>query len=189
MNGMKYKSSAFLTVITVVIASLMAFSVGCVKKEEKEIKIGAILPLTGSAALLGTETKEGIDIAIEEINSASGIKGSPIKVIYHYSQNDPKEGVSAFRVLTDIEKTPVIISSMSSVTKAIIPIANEKKVVLMATVTATPKITELSEWVFRNYYTTDIQGEVLSRFIVNKINIKKVGVLYLNDDYGFFSCN
>lgn len=173
-----------LFTVTLLFFAALIISLGCAKKQPEEIKIGAILPLTGTAALLGTETKEGIDIAVEEINRKGGIHGRRVKVIYHDSMNDPKEGLSAFRILTDIDKLPVIISSMSSVTKALIPSATEKKVVLVATVTAAPKITESSEWVFRNYYTTDVQGEVLATYVATKLGLKKMGVLYLNDDYG-----
>ena len=42
-------SSLVLTIMSIILASLMVFSFGCEKKEEKEIKIGAILPLTGDA--------------------------------------------------------------------------------------------------------------------------------------------
>lgn len=45
-------------VITALAVSLIVFA-GCVKKEEKEIRIGVILPLTGDAAEWGNNTKEG----------------------------------------------------------------------------------------------------------------------------------
>ena len=183
MKKLLLKISAY-KIVFISVAFLVILSGGCAKKDEKEIKIGAILPLTGSAALLGTETKEGMDIAIEEINRKGGMNGQTIKVIYLDSMNDPKEGISAFRILTEIDKVPVVISSMSSVTKALIPLATKGKVALVATVTAAPKITESSEWVFRNYYTTDVQGEVLAKFVTSKLGLKKIGVLYLNDDYG-----
>ena len=68
-----------------------------------------------------------MDIAIEEINRKGGMNGQTIKVIYLDSMNDPKEGISAFRILTEIDKVPVVISSMSSVTKALIPLATQGK--------------------------------------------------------------
>jgi len=43
MYRINHKSSV-LMVISIIIASLIVFSFGCVKKEEKEIKIGAVLP-------------------------------------------------------------------------------------------------------------------------------------------------
>lgn len=47
MNKINLKSSLVLAIISILIASVMVFSFGCAKKE-KEIKIGAILPLTES---------------------------------------------------------------------------------------------------------------------------------------------
>ncbi|TSA07845.1 MAG: hypothetical protein D4R73_09505 [Deltaproteobacteria bacterium] len=159
--------------------------VGCAKKEEaNEIKIGAILPLTGTASLLGTETKEGIDIAVEEINTNNIINGRKIGIVYQDSMNDPKEGISAFQALMKTNRPNAVIVSMSSVTKAVIPVANQRKIVVFATVTAAPRITELSPWAFRYYYTTDIQAEELAKFMVEKLHLKNVGVLHLDDDYG-----
>jgi len=47
MKRIGYNSSAAFIIISIVMASIMAFSFGCAKKEEKEIKTGAILSLTG----------------------------------------------------------------------------------------------------------------------------------------------
>lgn len=49
MKRINHKSSAVLVVLSILIASLVIFSFGCPKKEEKEIKIGVMLPLTGGA--------------------------------------------------------------------------------------------------------------------------------------------
>ena len=46
------------------------------------IKIGAILPLTGDAAVWGNNTKKGIDLAVEEIGKKGGVNGKKIKIIY-----------------------------------------------------------------------------------------------------------
>jgi len=43
------------------------------KKQPKEIKIGAILPLTGGAGKYGEDAKLGIDLAVNEINLQGGI--------------------------------------------------------------------------------------------------------------------
>lgn len=148
------------------------------------IRIGAILPLTGSAALLGTEIKQGMELAIKEINSTGGIGGRRLEVIFLDSKNDAKEGVSAARKLLDLDQVPVIITAMSSVTMAIIPIIDKRKIVLFSTVTATPGLTQKSQWVFRDYYTTDTQGEAMARFLTEEAGVKAVAVLYINDDYG-----
>ncbi|MBI4691442.1 MAG: hypothetical protein HY754_14420 [Nitrospirae bacterium] len=64
MYRINHKSSSVLIIISILLASLMVFSFGCVKKEEKEIKIGAILPLTGDIASYGVKVKDGAEIAL-----------------------------------------------------------------------------------------------------------------------------
>ena len=51
--------------------------IGCAKKEGKEIKIGAILPLTltGDNAVYGTAIQKGIELGLEEINKANVVNG------------------------------------------------------------------------------------------------------------------
>jgi branched-chain amino acid transport system substrate-binding protein len=63
----------------------------------KEIKIGTILQLSGSAAPLGKIGQQARDMAIEEINSSGGIKsmdGAQISMVYADSKGDPATGVS-----------------------------------------------------------------------------------------------
>lgn len=142
--------------------------------------VGAILPLTGNAAILGTEIREGIEIALEEINKGSEY----ISVIFEDSKNDPSTAVTILNSLTSIRKVKVYISAMSGVSSAIIPIIDKNELILFATVTAKPNLTKLGENVFRFYYTTDIQGEEVVKYIAQVLKKRSLSVLYLNDDYG-----
>ncbi len=88
MKRINYNFSAVFAVISIIVVSLMVFSFGCAKKEEKEIKIGAVLPLTGSAAVWGENSKMGLEIALDEVNAAGGVKGKKINLIFEDSQSD-----------------------------------------------------------------------------------------------------
>jgi len=105
------------------------------------IEVGAILPLSGSASLLGQGVLEGIEMAAAEINTHGGINGKHVLLVTEDSKNDPKEAVSAFYKMTTTSNPIVIISEMSSVSKALAPLAERKKVVLFSTVTAAPDLT------------------------------------------------
>ena len=63
-----------------VMAALLALT-SCGAKETNEIKIGGIFPLSGAVAVYGVECKNGIDLAIEEINAAGGINGKNVVLI------------------------------------------------------------------------------------------------------------
>ena len=181
MKKIKILIGIAVIALVMIIAGYGFLFTGHTVNEDSEVKIGAILSLTGNSPLMGKTVQQGILTAVDEINEGNGKK---IKVIFEDSKNDPKEGISAFHKLNGVDNVPIIITQLSSVTKALVPLADEKEVPLFATITATPKITEGSEWAFRDYYTTEIQGEVMSEFIVDKLKINKMAILYLNDAYG-----
>src|ERR1017187_3759516 len=95
------------------------------------IKIGAILPLTGSGASYGVWMKGGAEMAAEEINAAGGIAGRKLEVIYEDHAADASKAVNAMRRLVEVEKVPFSLTSYSSPTLAVQPIAAQNKVVIM----------------------------------------------------------
>lgn len=166
---------------------LLALAIGMITCGEKEkvIKIGAILPLTGDAAQAGVNTKLGIDLAIEEINKAGGINGHIVEVVYEDCQGQPKLAVSAMQKLTDIDKVAAVIdNSLSNVTLAIAPIAESKKVILLATGASSPKISHAGDYVFRIWNSDDLEGDVMAQYAIGNLKIKQTAILYINNDYG-----
>ena len=71
---------------------------GCNKKGESEdetIRIGGVYALTGKAATFGTWARNGVDLAVQGINSAGGINGRKIVHIVEDTQSEPKNAVRA----------------------------------------------------------------------------------------------
>src|SRR6266508_506691 len=99
--------------------------------QQPPIKIGAILPLTGSGASYGVWMKGGTEIAAEEINAAGGIMGHKLQVVYEDHAADASKAVNAMRRLVEVEKVPFTLTSYSSPTLAIQPIGAQNKVVMM----------------------------------------------------------
>jgi len=175
VNRMKHKSSSALTIIPILFALLMVFSFGCVKKEEKEIKIGAILPLTGDGAKYGIGAKEGIDLAITEINNAGGVLGKQLTVMYEDSKLNPSDGVSAITKMIDAQKLNIIIGDIgSSVTLAMAPIATKKNAILLSPASSNPKITGIG--IFRVWPSDTVEGKVMAEFIKNKMKLDQIAI-------------
>lgn len=76
--------------------------------EEDVIKIGAILPMTGNAAIYGESMRQGAELATEQINKLNSKK---VEIIFEDSKGDPKEALSAFNKLKD--NTNVVITAIS----------------------------------------------------------------------------
>ena len=111
--------------------SLALLVVTAVAAQQAPIKIGAILPLTGSGASYGVWMKGGTEMAAEEINAAGGIAGRKLEVIYEDHAADASKAVNAMRRLVEVEKVPFTLTSYSSPTLAVQPIGAQSKVVMM----------------------------------------------------------
>lgn len=169
----------------IIILALILGSFGCAKKEPEEVKIGAVLPLTGDAAKWGESSKRAIDLAIDEINTGGGINGRKIRVIYEDDQGNAAAGTSAMNKLATVDKVPVVIGALfSSVTLAMAPIAESNKVVLISPASTAPKISEAGDYIFRNVAPDTFEAKEMAAFALKNVKFKRVAILYINNDYG-----
>lgn len=173
-------------IIGIVVALILAvLFVTQTKKEPKEIRIGAILPLTGDAAFYGQSIRRGIDLAVEQIRSKAGTKGRTIMVVYEDSKAVPADGVAAFQKLIDVDRVVAIIGdAVSSVTLAFAPIAERNKVVVLSPLSSAPALTNAGDFIFRNVPSDLYGGGVAAHFAVKDQGWKKLGILYINNDFG-----
>ncbi|MDR0586049.1 MAG: ABC transporter substrate-binding protein, partial [Treponema sp.] len=63
----------YLLLLVALCCVLSMSIVGCAKKSNDTVAIGAVFPLSGSVAFYGTESRDGALLAIEEINAAGGL--------------------------------------------------------------------------------------------------------------------
>ena len=176
-------SKKILMVIIIVIA-VVAVLVGFFALRGKApIKIGAILPLTGPAEYYGEEARDGLLLAIDEVNSRGGINGRKIELIIEDSKTDPEEGKAAFNRIEDEHHPLLYISATSLNCLPLAPVAEENEVVFIGLITAAPELTEGKEWVFRYcYLAEDETAPILT--IVEELGVKNLGVMYEEGAYG-----
>jgi branched-chain amino acid transport system substrate-binding protein len=167
------------------LAIMMILLLACNKADhEKAIRIGRILPLTGPAASYGQSEKKGTDLAVEQINTAGGVQGRKIEILYEDDKCEAKEGVAAMNKLVDIEQVPIVLgATCSTVTLAIAPIANANKVVLLSPLSSAAEISKAGPYVFRVMPSDAFQSNVLAKWIFD-CGHKKVGLLYINNAWG-----
>lgn len=155
------------------------------KSEQTEtIKIGAILPLTGIASIHGQNERQGIDLAVKEINIEGGIDGKKIEVIYEDDQTDPTKTLSAFKKLSEIDKVDVIIGGTWDIlANAIIPEVDSKKIVTLSPSALPDTLTEKSPYFFSMHSPVAINQEIIEKFIINN-SIKRIGIIVVNNPWG-----
>jgi len=164
----------------VVVALAIVLFITQPKKELKETKIGAILPLTGNNAVYGVAIKKGIELAVGEINMKNGISGNKLNVIIEDDQADPQKSVAAYKKLTTINKVPLILGAVfSASTLAMAPLAEKDQVVLLSPTSSAVEITQAGDFIFRIYPSDSYDGVFLADFSSNSLKAKTTSILYL----------
>lgn len=92
------------------------------------IKLGVLLDVTGPGATLGVQEKNGVQIAVDEINAAGGIKGRKIEIKFADSQTKPDVAASQARQLIDDGAQAIVGTSLGATCMAVKPVTDAKKV-------------------------------------------------------------
>jgi branched-chain amino acid transport system substrate-binding protein len=158
---------------------------GCAPKESQQtISLGAVLPLTGSAAQWGVPARDAALLAIDEINAKGGIGGRKLQIDVEDDQCQPAAGVSATqKILTSKQPVAILGAVCSSVTLAIAPIAERNRVVLISPASTNPSITNAGDYMFRDIPSDAYRGKAFAQYVFSK-GYKNVSVLYINNDGG-----
>lgn len=148
------------------------------------IIIGAVYPLTGGAASWGVPAKEGIELAVSEINNNGGISGRKVEVIYEDSKMDPKEGVTAVQKLINVDGVKYILGDIvSGVVLATAPIIEQNRV-LNIVQGSNPDITDAGDYIFRNWASDSFQAKNMARYAYTEAGYRKMAVVNVNTAYG-----
>ena len=148
-----------------------------------EIKIGVAEALTGPIAKYGVPIKNGFTLAAEEINQAGGINGNKINLIIEDEQGKKEEAINVFKKFIFQDKVLAIFGpTLSNSAFAADPVANASKTVVFGTSNTAEGITAIGTYVFRNSIAeADILPAVV-KTSKNKLGLKKVAIIYGNDD-------
>jgi branched-chain amino acid transport system substrate-binding protein len=155
-------------------AILLAAWVSFPAAAQQPVKIGAILPMTGGAASYGEWMRNGMNIAIDEINQKSP---NSLTVVFEDSKSNAKDAVAAMNKLISADKVQAVMTTLTGVTNALAPIAEQNKIVLTTSATL-PGITEQSQYLFRN--ATNLSSEINKLVQFSSGKYKKAAVLWAN---------
>ena len=148
-----------------------------------QIKIGAAEALTGNAAQYGAPIRRGFELALGEINGSGGINGQKIELVIEDEQGKKEEAINVFKKLIFQDKVLMLFGpTLSNSAQASDPVAQSAKVVAFGTSNTADGITSIGNYVFRNSVTEADILPVTLRIASQKTGLKKVAVLYGNDD-------
>ncbi len=153
--------------------------------QQKPIKIGQIIPITGEAAESGKYHRQGAQIAVDKINAAGGIKGRMIQIVLEDDQTTNPGGVAALQKLLEDKEIPMILGSIRSTqVQAMLPTINEAKIPVAIGGTNYGLTHSGSQWVFRFRPHDGMSAKVLAKFIIEELKQKKIAIIHASDAFG-----
>jgi branched-chain amino acid transport system substrate-binding protein len=172
------------------VGSIFAGSATAVLAADEAIKIGGLLPMSGPGSYFGAQDKQGVELALEQLNKA-GVNGYKFEVKYEDSSCSPLPATQAAKRLLDQFKPDVVIGEeCSDATLAVMPIMEQAKVPLLNAGSSAIKITDPGNpWTFRIMPNEVMQGVDIATKAYKQLNARTAVLLHENTNAGIGNAN
>lgn len=176
-----------------VVTSFM-FSLACVQKGGNTsssgaagdtIRVGVYVDLTGQTSSFGQSTRNGIQLAVDEINAAGGINGKKMEIIVEDDQGRPEQAKTVVSKLVNQDKVVAVLGEVASTNSlAAAPVAQEAKIPMITPSSTNPKVTEVGDYISRVCFIDPFQGSTMAKFAATTLKAKTAAILGdVNSDY------
>jgi branched-chain amino acid transport system substrate-binding protein len=170
-----------------VLASLLMSFTACVDKGANNaatnntgdtIRIGVYGDVTGATSSFGQSTRNGIQLAFDEINAAGGVNGKKLEMIFEDDQGTPEKAKTVISKLINQDKVVAVLGEVaSSNSLAAAPVAQEAKIPMITPSSTNPKVTEVGDYISRVCFIDPFQGSVMAKFAANTLGAKTAAIL------------
>lgn len=175
--------------IVAVLAVLGLLAASCAHRtaeDDSVLRVGVVLPLTGSMAAYGANALDGIQLAATQANAAAANdqNGLRVKLFVEDSKGEPQAAVSALQKLISADKVTCVIGDVgSSATLAMVPIADRNKVLLFSPAASSPSLSNAGKYFFRDWPSDAFEANTMVEYLKSK-KYPTVAIVLLNNDYG-----
>ncbi|MCP4114266.1 MAG: amino acid ABC transporter substrate-binding protein [Desulfobacteraceae bacterium] len=161
---------------TVLCCLILLCVAGCDRGEN--IKIGFAGSLTGRFSGLGVDARDGVVLAMEEINRKGGINGIPVELVVGDDRSDSSKVVEVDRKLIDSGVVAIIGHMTSVATLAALPQINREKIVMISPTASSEELSGRDDYFFRVVNSSRYEAEKLGVHAVEKMGLKNPACLF-----------
>jgi branched-chain amino acid transport system substrate-binding protein len=152
---------------------------------KRQVTVGAVLSLSGEGAYYGQAIRQGMDLAVLEVNRSGGIDGNALEILYRDSRSSPQEAAAAAGQLYDRQDVPLIVGAvLSSETLGIAPLAERRHKILLSPASSSPEITVAGKYIFRVYPSDTLEGAYMAQLATDELHLKRIKVLAIENAFG-----
>lgn len=167
---------------TLLIFSLSFLILSSCTPGKEPLDIAVIFPFTGSTAYM-LPLKNGLDMAINEIDSQNLFNGRKVQMHFLDSASDPETAVKAFDKIEREIHPDIYLSLTSTVSTELSAKALQYKVPIICLIASDPQISLLNEYTFTYFQTAEEEVNALIPVIL-ELEINEMGILFQNEEYG-----
>lgn len=143
--------------------------------------IGFIMDLTGPAAPLGEDCRQGFEVARLSFGGKDSLNRNSVRFVIGDSKGDPKTAVTEFSRMISSEHALAVIISRTHLAAAVNPVSRQAKVSLLAS-SANPRFVDENEYAFRVWVRADREGDALATKAFQN-GARTLALITTEDDY------
>jgi branched-chain amino acid transport system substrate-binding protein len=145
-------------------------------------RLGAVFSMTQAGAVYGATQKNGLQLAMEELNETRAA-GLTLEVVFEDDASDKTQGINVFNKLINQDKVLAIVGpTLSNTAQATDPIAQQAGVPVLGVSNTAGGITEIGNFIFRNSLTEAQVIPQTIKSVVGKLSVTRAALFYGNDD-------
>jgi len=142
------------------------------------ILVGYYGDLSGRTSNFGQSTKNGVEMAADEINKAGGINGRQIQILSEDDEGRPEKAATVVTKLIDQNRVIALLGEVASGnTLAAAPKAQSAKVPMISPSSTNPAVTQVGDYISRVCFIDPFQGDVMAKFAANTLKAKKAAIM------------
>src|SRR5437773_328027 len=188
-----------IVVVVIVIVILLAAVFGGLlgPPEDRVLKIGTVLSITGGLAAFGGKNRQGVIMAVDEINAKGGVLGAPIQLFHQNDATNPDTAQAAANTLVSQNRVDAIIGATGSGQCArVVTVASANGVFEISGSCTSPRFTNLTltgGWWARTAPSDALQGVVAASYAhstgTGNLSYNRAAVIGINNAYGVALAN
>ncbi|MDD4237466.1 MAG: ABC transporter substrate-binding protein [Desulfotomaculaceae bacterium] len=176
------KSRYLLLLVAMLALALLVAGCGGAKETPKAaggdtIKIGFLGGLTGGHAHYGIETLKGMQMAVDDINSAGGVNGKKLEIVEGDHGSNSSEAANVTQKLITQKVSAIVGDPTTGITKSAAQICQPAKMVLLSAGAVGPGVVEIGDYIYRDTLLDAVAAPAVTKYLAEELKWEKVALV------------
>jgi branched-chain amino acid transport system substrate-binding protein len=152
---------------------------------QETIKIGVVVPITSVLAPYGTPFVEAMNLAVDAVNASGGIDGRTVELVVADSQASNTVAINALNKVLQSKPVAVVGPALGTQVLVMMPILEREKIPFIAGPSTRRVTQQNAKYYFRNSTHDAVDKETVTRFLVEDLGKKKIGIMHVANEWGY----